>query len=73
MFFGSLSKINKNGVAVRLVRLLAALGAQKSKTWTPTRAPTVTFLGPKAVTIQHVVNLHGNANYTIIPLKFCFI
>ena len=29
--FWTLSKINKNGVAVRLVRLLAALGAPKSK------------------------------------------
>jgi hypothetical protein len=37
--FWSLSQINNNGVAVRLVRLLAALGAQKSKKW-PQDGPT---------------------------------
>ena len=47
--FWTLSKINKNGVAVRLVRILAALGAPKSKNipqhgpkkrhlWTPKRS-----------------------------------
>ena len=71
--FWTLSKINKNGVAVRLVRILAALGAPKSKKSTPTWAPKATFVDPKTVTMQHDVNLHRNTNYTMIPLIFCFI
>ena len=31
------------------------------------------FWTPKTVKPQHVHNLHRNANYTIIPLIFCFI
>ena len=44
--FWTLSKINKNGVAVRLVRLLAALDAPKSKNG-PQHGPKSDILGPQ--------------------------
>jgi hypothetical protein len=44
----------------------------KKDKWTPSWAQHVTFLDPKTVKTQHVVNLHRNVHSTIIR-RFCLL
>ena len=55
---------------VRLARLLAALDAPTSL---KTTGPAHEIFGPKTVRMQHAVNHHRNASYTISPLVLRFI